>query len=87
MEARDLGLDAASAGVATARTLCFQDAGTVELREANDLRFVFVSAGTGWIDGPTRTLLAPHDAVTLPPGPFLLTGGAGFRVLEVTSRT
>jgi len=83
----DLGLDAASGGVATARALRFQGAGTVELREADDLRFVFVSEGSGSIQGATRTELAVYDAVALPPGPFLLLGSPGLRVLEVTSTT
>jgi quercetin dioxygenase-like cupin family protein len=87
VEARDLGLNAASGGVATARALRFQSAGTVELREADDLRFVFVSEGSGSIQGATRTGLAAYDAVALPPGPFQLLGLPGLRVLEVTSTT
>jgi len=83
----DLGLDAASGGIATARALRFQCAGTVELREADDLRFVFVSEGTGSIQGATSTELAAYDAMALPPGPFLLLGSPGLRVLEVTSTT
>jgi mannose-6-phosphate isomerase-like protein (cupin superfamily) len=87
VESRDLGLDAASGGIATARALHFQGAGTVELREADDLRFVFVSDGSGSIQGATRTGLAAYDTVALPPGPFLLLGSPGLRVLEVTSTT
>ncbi|MGO8970837.1 MAG: cupin domain-containing protein [Myxococcaceae bacterium] len=87
VESRDLGVDAASGGVATARALRFQGAGTVELLEADDLRFVFVCEGAGSIQGVTRTGLAAYDAVALPPGPFLLLGSPGLRVLEVTSAT
>ena len=87
VEARDLGLHAASGGVATARVLRFQGAGAAELREADDLRFVFVIEGSGSIAGADRTALVTHDAVALPPGPFLLTGSPGLRVLEVTSGT
>jgi mannose-6-phosphate isomerase-like protein (cupin superfamily) len=83
--ARDLGLQLASGGLAAARTLRFDGPGSVEPREAEDLRFLFVSAGTGSIDGPTMATLAAGDAVTLPPGPFVLTGSPGLRVLEVTS--
>ncbi|HEY1333749.1 MAG TPA: cupin domain-containing protein [Myxococcaceae bacterium] len=84
VEAVDLGLHAASAGLATGRALRFDGAGTVELRDADDLRFVFVREGSGAIDGPTRVHLATHDAVALPRGLFLLTGTPGLRVLEVT---
>ena len=87
VEARDLGLEVASGGVATARVLRFQGAGAAELREADDLRFVFVIEGSGSIDGAARTALATHDAVALPPGRFLLTGSPGLRVLEVASGT
>jgi hypothetical protein len=87
VESRDLGLDAASAGIATARALRFQSAGTVELRETDDLRFVFVCEGTGSIQGETSARLAAYDAVALPRGPFLLLGSPGLRVLEVTSTT
>jgi mannose-6-phosphate isomerase-like protein (cupin superfamily) len=83
--ARDLGLHLASGGLAAARTLRFDGHGSVEPRDAEDLRFLFVSAGTGSIAGPTRAALAAGDAVTLPPGPFVLTGSPGLRVLEVTS--
>ncbi|HMK73336.1 MAG TPA: cupin domain-containing protein [Myxococcaceae bacterium] len=85
VEARDLGLHAASGGVATARALRFLGAGTVELREANDLHFLFVSEGSCSIQGAARIGLAAYDAVALPPGPFLLTGSPGLRVLEVAS--
>lgn len=84
VEARDLGLNAASGGLATARALRFGGAGTVELRDADDLRFLFVCEGSGSIDGPTRMDLATHDAVSLPRGRFLLTGAPGLGVLEVT---
>ena len=85
VEARDLGLDIASGGVATARVLRFLDAGAAELREADDLRFVFVIEGSGSIEGDERTALATHDAVALPPGPFLLAASPGLRALEVSS--
>jgi len=84
VEARDLGLQAASGGLATARALRFDGAGTAELRDADDLRFLFVPEGSGSIDGPTRVDLATHDAVALPRGRFLLTGAPGLSVLEVT---
>ena len=48
---------------------------------------MFVSEGSGWIQGATRTELAAYDAVALPPGRFLLVGAPGLRVLEVTSTT
>ena len=85
VEARDLGLEDASGGVATARLLQFSESGTVELRDAEDSEFLFVSAGSGSIEGPTTADLATHDAVALPRGRFLLTGAPGLRVLEVTS--
>jgi len=85
VEARDLGLEDASGGVATARVLQFRKSGTVELREAEDLEFLFVSAGTGSLEGLRSTTLAMYDAVALAPGPFVLTGSPGLRVLEVTS--
>ena len=84
VEARDLLLQAASGGLATARALRFDGAGTVELRDANDLRFLFVHEGSGSVDGSSRVDLATHDAVALPRGRFLLTGAPGLRVLEVT---
>jgi mannose-6-phosphate isomerase-like protein (cupin superfamily) len=83
IEARDLGLHAASGGLATARALEFRGAGTVELRDADDLRFLFVREGSGSIDGPTPADLGNHDAMALPRGKFLLTGAPGLRVLEV----
>lgn len=52
--ARDLGLDVASGRLAAARTLRFDGPGSVEIRESYDLRFVFVWAGTGVLNGPTR---------------------------------
>jgi mannose-6-phosphate isomerase-like protein (cupin superfamily) len=85
VEARDLGLEDASGGVATARALHFRDAGKVELHAAEDLEFLFVSAGSGSVDGPTTATLVAGDALTLPPGPFLLTGSPGLEVLEVIS--
>lgn len=85
VEARDLGLHAASGGLATARALRFQGVGAVELRDADDLRFLFVCEGEGTIDGPKRAELATHDAVALPRGRFVLTGAPGLRVLEVTA--
>ncbi|HZJ56138.1 MAG TPA: cupin domain-containing protein [Myxococcaceae bacterium] len=84
VEALDLGLRAASGGLASARVLRFQDAGATELSEADDLRFLFVIEGSGSIHGAERTALATHDALALPPGPFLLTGSPGLRALEVT---
>jgi quercetin dioxygenase-like cupin family protein len=83
--ARDLGLQSATGKLATARTLRFDGRGSVDLREADDLRFLFVSAGTGSIDGMTRATVAAGDAVALPPGPFLLTGSPGLEVFEMTS--
>ena len=83
--ARELGLHAASAGLATARTLLFEEGGSVELRDSDDLRFLFVSSGTGSIAGPRRARLAAGDAVALPPGPFVLTGAPGLQAFEVTS--
>lgn len=85
VEARDLGLHAASGGIATARALHFRDMGTVELRDADDLRFLFVCEGSGSVRGAETAGLAPYDAVALSPGPFVLTGSPGLRVLEVTS--
>ena len=85
VEARDLGLDDASGGVATARVLHFGSAGTVKLREADDLEFLFVGAGTGSIEGPGGATLTAGDAVALPPGRFVLQGSPGLQVLEVTS--
>jgi mannose-6-phosphate isomerase-like protein (cupin superfamily) len=84
VEAADLGLQGASGGLATARALRFDGAGTVELRDADDLRFLFVREGSGSVDGSTRVDLATHDAVALPRGKFLLTGAPGLRVFEVT---
>jgi mannose-6-phosphate isomerase-like protein (cupin superfamily) len=83
--AHDLGLHAASGGLASARTLRFDRPGTVELRDSNDLRFLFVIAGTGSIGGSRRARLAAGDAVALPPGPFALTGASGLHAFEVTS--
>jgi len=85
VEARDLGLHGASGGLATARTLQFDLPGSVKLRESEDLRFLFVAAGTGVLDGLARATLAAGDAMALPPGPFAVTGSPGLRVLEVTS--
>jgi mannose-6-phosphate isomerase-like protein (cupin superfamily) len=85
VEARDLGLHAASGGIATARELHFRGAGTAELRDADDLRFLFVSEGSGSIEGAARVDIEAYDAVALPRGPFLLTGSPGLRVLEVTA--
>jgi len=87
VEERDLGLDAATGGLATARALHFRDAGTVQLREADDLRFLFVSEGSGALEGVVSATLAACDAVALPPGRVLLTGAPGLRVLEVTATT
>jgi mannose-6-phosphate isomerase-like protein (cupin superfamily) len=84
VDARDLGLDAPSGGLATARRLSFRTAGTVELREADDLRFLFVVEGSGSLQGTSATLAA-RDAVALPPGQVLLTGAPGLQVLEVDS--
>ena len=85
VEARDLGLHAASGGLATARTLQFLGKGSVELADADDLRFLFVSEGSGSIEGLRSATLAIHDAVALAPGPFVLAGSPGLRVLEVTA--
>ena len=85
VEVRDLGLEDASGGIASARVLHFRDRGTVELREADDLRFLFVRAGTGSLGGPEKAALAGGDAVALPRGPFVLDGSPGLQVLEVTS--
>ncbi|MGZ6081793.1 MAG: cupin domain-containing protein [Myxococcaceae bacterium] len=85
VEACDLGLHPASGGLATARALRFQQPGSVELRDADDLRFLFVTDGAGSIQAAARTSLSTHDAVALPPGRFLLTGSRGLRVLEVTA--
>ena len=87
VEARDLGLHAATGGVATARVLEFRQAGTVRVGESDDLEFLFVMAGTGSIEGPARAALAPGDALALPSGSFLLAGSPGLRVLEVTAST
>lgn len=83
--ARDLGLDAASGGLASARALRFDHPGSVQFRGGEDLLFLFVIAGTGSIDGPTTATLAAGDAVALPPGPLVLTGSPGLQVFEVTS--
>ena len=85
VEACDLGLHGASGGLATARTIRFEKSGDVELRDADNLRFLFVTDGAGAIEGAARTSLSTHDAVALPPGRFLLTGAPGLRVLEVTA--
>jgi len=84
--ALDLGLEAATGGIATARVLDFLGSGTVKLREASDLEFLFVSAGTGSIEGPTPATLAMGDALALAPGAFVLSGSSGLRVLELTAR-
>jgi mannose-6-phosphate isomerase-like protein (cupin superfamily) len=85
VEARDLGLEDASGGIASARVVHFRDRGMVELRDSNDLRFLFVSAGAGSIEGPARAAVNTGDAAALPPGPFVLHGSPGLQVLEVTS--
>jgi len=85
VDARDLGLDAPSGGLATARTLSFRSAGTIEVREADDLRFLFVVEGSGSLEGAASATLAARDAVALPPGPVLVTGAPGLQVLEVAS--
>jgi mannose-6-phosphate isomerase-like protein (cupin superfamily) len=81
----DLGLQDPSGGLASARAVRFDRAGTVELRDADDLHFLFVSAGRGAIDGPRTATLAAGDALALPSGRFVLTGAPGLQVLEVTS--
>jgi mannose-6-phosphate isomerase-like protein (cupin superfamily) len=81
----DLGLQAASDELASARVLRFDEPATLELRESAELRFLFVIAGNGALDGATRATLGTGDAVALPPGPFVLTASAGLRLLEVTS--
>jgi quercetin dioxygenase-like cupin family protein len=85
IDARDLGLEVPSGGLARARTLSFQSGGTVEIRGGDDLRFLFVIEGSGSIQGAASATLAACDAVALPTGPVLLTGTPGLRVLEVTS--
>lgn len=87
VEARDLGLDEASGGIATARVIHFPDAGTVALREAEDLEFLFVAAGRGSVEGPSSATLAAGDALALPRGAFVLHGSPGLRALEVTGRS
>jgi mannose-6-phosphate isomerase-like protein (cupin superfamily) len=84
VEARDLGLHAASGGLASARVLHFRERGTVKLREADDLEFLFVRAGTGSLDGARNAALETGDALALPPGPCALAGSPGLDVLEVT---
>ena len=81
---RDLGLHAASGGLARARSLQFDRPGAVELLEGDDLRFLFLTAGAGTIEGSTQAALAVGDAVALPPGKFTLTGSPGLRVFEVS---
>ena len=49
------------------------------------VRVLLVGGTSGSCDW--RRSLATHDAVALPPGPFLLTGSPGLRVLEDTSGT
>jgi len=85
MEERDLELHAATGGLATARVLDFSQRGTVELRTAEDLEFLFVASGTGSLEGPRSGTLGPGDALALAPGPFVLAGSPGLRVLEVTA--
>jgi mannose-6-phosphate isomerase-like protein (cupin superfamily) len=84
VEARDLGLHAASGGIATARVLRFHEAGTVKLRQGDDLELLFVRAGTGSVEGSRNATLATGDALSLPPGPFVLAGSPGLEILEVT---
>jgi len=85
VDVRELGLDAPSGGLAAAQTVSFGSAGTVQLREADDLRFLFVLQGSGSLQGAASATLAPRDAVALPPASVLLTGAPGLQVLEVTS--
>jgi len=81
----DLGLEGPSRGLADARVLRFDGPASVELRDGEELRFLFVLAGVGAVDGPVKTTIAAGDALSLPPGPFVLTGSPGLRVLEVAS--
>jgi hypothetical protein len=81
----DLGVESASDGFAGARVLRFDGRASVELRDGEELRFLFVIAGTGSLDGATKATLEPGDAVALPRGPFVLTGSPGLRLLEVSS--
>ena len=64
--------------------LRFRDPATVGLWEGDDLEFLFVCAGTGSIAGASNAELATGDALSLPPGPFVLSGSPGLHVLEVT---
>ncbi|HET6981727.1 MAG TPA: cupin domain-containing protein [Myxococcaceae bacterium] len=81
----DLGVQAASGGLASARVLRFEGAASVELRDSHELRFLFVIAGSGTLDGSTRAVLEAGDAVALPRGPVVVTGSPGLRLFEVTS--
>jgi len=81
----DLGLQFASGGFAAARVLRFDRPASIELRDSHELRFLFVIAGSGSLDGSTRTALEPGDAVSLPREPFVLAGSPGLRLFEVTS--
>ncbi|HEY1418369.1 MAG TPA: hypothetical protein VGF41_10700, partial [Myxococcaceae bacterium] len=81
----DLGLQVASGGLAAARVLRFDRPASIELRDSHELRFLFVIAGSGSLDGSTKAAIEPGDAVSLPRGPFVLTGSPGLRLFEVTS--
>ena len=85
LTAIDLGLESASAGFAGARVLRFDEVASIELRDGEELRFLFVIAGTGALAGGTNATLAPGDAVALSRGPFVLRGSPGLRLLEVSS--
>jgi quercetin dioxygenase-like cupin family protein len=81
----DLGLQEASGGLASARVLQFDRHASVELRDSHELRFLFVIAGGGSLNGPTQATLEAGDAVSLPRGPFVLAGSPGLRLFELTS--
>jgi len=44
-----------------------------------------VASGTGSLEGPRSGTLGSGDALALAPGPFVLAGSPGLRVLEVTA--
>ena len=56
----------------------------MKLRQGDDLELLFVRAGTGSVEGSRNATLATGDALSLPPGPFVLAGSPGLEILEVT---